>query len=180
MTDLKGEYMKILILIDALDIGGAETHVITLATELQKCGHNAKVMSAGGELVDKLKKEGIKHVMTPNICKLTCHNFAFLPFQIWAARSIISREIRKERPDIVHAHTRKTAFLVSPICKKEKIPLVTTAHAFFSLEGYKNRLSKWGDGTIAVSDDIKSHIISAAKIPPRQIVTIFNGVKTND
>ena len=41
--------MKILILIDTLDIGGAESHVEVLATELRYMGHEVIVASAGGK-----------------------------------------------------------------------------------------------------------------------------------
>jgi hypothetical protein len=40
----------------------------------------------------------------------------------------------------------------------------------------KNLLSKWGDGTICVSEDIKNHLLEY-KIASKQLCIIANGVK---
>ena len=45
---------------DALDIGGAETHVVTLANGLASLGHDVTVVSGGGRLEGSLV--GVKHL----------------------------------------------------------------------------------------------------------------------
>ena len=167
-------------LIDALGIGGAETHTLTLAKELLKRGHAVEVVSAGGELLPKLQNVGIKHTKIPNICENSGASVITLPIRLLTARNIIYRHVRSGRPNIVHAHTRRMAFLASGICKAEKIPLVTTAHARFSMSAPKKVLSRWGDGTVAVSDDIKNHLLASTSIPLRQIKVIFNGIEIPD
>ena len=169
--------MKILMLIDSLEIGGAETHTITLAKEISRKGHKVEVVSAGGKLLQKLRDVGIKHTKIPNICANTRKNAIPLPIRLLVARNIICRNVRPHRPDVVHAHTRRMAFLARGICRAEKIPLVTTAHAKFSMRAPKRALSKWGDGTIAVSEDIKNHLLANTSIPPQQIKVIFNGIE---
>lgn len=169
--------MKILMLIDSLEIGGAETHTITLAKEISRKGHKVEVVSAGGKLLQKLRDVGIKHIKIPNICANTRKNAIPLPIRLLVARNIICRNVRPHRPDVVHAHTRRMAFLISGICRAEKIPLVTTAHAKFSMRAPKRALSKWGDGTIAVSEDIKNHLLANTSISPQQIKVIFNGIE---
>ena len=167
--------MKILMLIDSLGIGGAETHVEALACELSKLGHSICVVSSGGIIANRMKKMGIKNVYLPPITQGKNLNLPNLLHYLKNLQ-IIRSHIKAEAPDIVHAHTRKTAFLVDGLCKKHKIPLVVTAHALFSMNFPKNILSKWGDGTIAVSKDIKNHLIyHKAKI--KNITIINNGVK---
>jgi glycosyltransferase involved in cell wall biosynthesis len=167
--------MKILMLIDSLGIGGAETHVEALACELSKLGHSVCVVSSGGIIANRMKKMGIKNVYLPPITHEKSLNLPNL-LNCLKNLQIIRSHIKAEAPDIVHAHTRKTAFLVDKLCKKYKIPLVVTAHALFSMNFPKNILSKWGDATIAVSDDIKNHLITHnAKI--KSIKVINNGVK---
>ena len=46
--------MKILMLIDSLGVGGAETHVETLAQDLATLGCEVVVASSGGAIADKL------------------------------------------------------------------------------------------------------------------------------
>ena len=62
------------------------------------------------------------------------------------------------------------------VCKRLDIPLVTTAHAMFSMRGYKGAMSRWGDGTIAVSEDIARHIVRHSLIKPKRLRVIRNGV----
>ena len=45
-----------------------------------------------------------------------------------------------------------------------------------SMKFTKNLLSVWGDGTIAVSEDIKKHL-ALHGAPVKSIEVIFNGVK---
>ena len=51
--------MKILILTDRLEIGGAETHIALLVQELAKRGEEVIVASSGGWIADRLEKQGI-------------------------------------------------------------------------------------------------------------------------
>ena len=40
--------MKILMALNGLDIGGAETHVVELSKEIQRRGHEVVMVSSGG------------------------------------------------------------------------------------------------------------------------------------
>ena len=186
-------------LIDALKIGGAETHVEVLSEQLRDMGHEILVASAGGQIHNRLSQNGIRCFFLPTITedgttkitntsqstrlssqKATRNATPFLRapsfFRFFEAQLVITKIISQEKPNIVHAHTRRSAFLAHNICKKHKIPLIVTAHAKFSMNFPKNLFSKWGDGTICVSEDIKNHLLEH-KIAPKQLCIIANGVK---
>ena len=172
--------MKILLLIDALEIGGAETHVELLATELKSMGHEIVVASGGGKIHERLIKNGIQCIRLPKIevidpigKPLTCKMLYVR--QLLRQKRAVARLIDRINPHIVHAHTRRTAFFTHQICKKHKIPLVVTAHAKFSMKFPKKALSKWGDTTIAVSEDIKNHLVQHG-VSPKNIEIVPNGV----
>lgn len=168
--------MKILMLIDSLDIGGAETHVEILCRKLNKMGHNIVVASSGGIISQRLKKYGIKHILLPKIQKSTKNAYNLRSIsQIFALSRTILSVIEQENSDIVHAHTRRMAFFAQHFCKKHKIPLIVTAHAKFDMKFPKKHLSKWGDCTIAVSEDIKKHLVYYGT-PKQKIEVITNGV----
>lgn len=168
--------MKILMLIDSLNIGGAETHVETLCIELSKIGHKISLISSGGKIFDRLQKQNFRCIHIPNITN-EAHSRKNLPliFRLFAARRIISNEIRNFAPDVVHAHTRRTAFLSKGICRRQNVPLIVTAHAKFSMNFPKNLLSEWGDFTVSVSCDIKEHLL-AHGVPKSRVKVIENGV----
>ena len=125
----------------------------------------------------KLSKSKVKCIRLPLSQKKGSlyDNLGFI-FHFLPSLHAISKIILRTKPDIVHAHTRKTALLAHYVCKKYKIPLVVTAHALFSMKFPKNRLSKWGNGTIAVSEDIKNHLAKYG-YTRSQIEVIANGVK---
>ncbi len=160
--------MRILMLIDRLDIGGAETHVLTLAAALQRTGAQVTVLSFGGTLESKLRADGVRclHFPAPMSSGIGClRNLAFL-----------RRLVRRSRYDVIHAHTRRCALLLRLLprlatksaaapwqcyrlrsVRRALAPLrVVTAHAAFAPRF--SRLSYWGEATLAVSEDIRTHL----------------------
>lgn len=169
--------MKILILSDSLNVGGAETHIELLANEIYKMGHEVAVASTGGLIQSRLIQNKIKCYRLPKITQSsTLSNSITKLRQIFNQRKAILKIIKQFKPDVVHAHTRTTAFLANGICKFQKIPLITTCHALFSMKFPKNRLSKWGCRTIAVSQDIANHLVRHGVLR-KAIDVIPNGVK---
>lgn len=187
--------MKILMLIDSLDVGGAETHVETLVLELVKMGCEVSVASNGGKIAQKLESEGIKQLFLPSVTPFSNVSFSSnasqmeqsdvsfapktnlyyekmkkimedlpLPLRLMVAGDLLTRYVDTVKPDLVHAHTRRMAFIATPICRSRKIPLVFTAHAMFSMDGIKKVISRWGDAVIAVSEDIKRHVESCSGV----------------
>ena len=130
---LCGGNMKILLLIDGMGIGGAETHVLTLARALVKRGVRVDVMCEGGVYTDALRNAGISVRLAP----FKKRDF----FSILKSIRIL-RRCRTEGYTVIHAHTRFTAALAD-FCLP-KIPLVTTVHLDFSLTAATRTLSCWG------------------------------------
>ncbi len=167
--------MKILMLADSLGLGGVETHIELLQRKLSEMGCVVVVGSSGGEIAKRMIKNKENHILLPSFdSKIDKNTPPFLDVLI--AQRALYRAVRKLRPDIVHAHTRKTAFLAYFICRHESIPLVVSAHAKLSMSNIIKLLTVWGDGTIAVCEDIKSHIKENSIIKPRLITVIRNGV----
>ncbi len=156
--------MKIALITDKMGIGGAESHIYTLAVELKGMGHVPVVVSSGGTLAEKLKKEGIRQVRLP----LTSKN----PFTVAVERSMLRELLKREKFDIVHAHARLSSFVVSGVCRELGIPLVTTAHAMFKMSPVKSCLSRFGESTICVSEDINDLLEGRAQ----RLCVIENGV----
>ena len=53
--------MKILMALNGLDIGGAETHVVELSKEIVRRGHEVVMVSSGGVYQKEVEDAGIKH-----------------------------------------------------------------------------------------------------------------------
>ena len=163
--------MKILLLTDRLDVGGAETHLFSLATELCRAGHSVTVISSGGHTAKKLSSLKIRHIRLP------LHQRS--PLALLISYFSLQKIIKKSNFDVIHSHARLPSLLVSSIAKKQSVPLVCTAHAKFSAKSWRRFLSEWGNSTIAVSEDLKQYLIDVYDLSPDSITVIPNGIDTS-
>ena len=162
--------MKILMATMGLGIGGAETHIVELVKELKQEGHDVAIVSNGGVYVPELTAAGIRHYQAP----MHRRNLG----DMVRARKILREIIRKEDPEVVHAHARIPAFLCGGLCRRMGYPFVTTAHWVFDTRGLLRYLTDWGERTVAVSEDIKAYLIREYGLPPEHISVTINGIDT--
>ena len=153
---------KICMLCDSFDIGGAETHILTLANALADRGHALTLITAGGAYTSALRKEitvklwplGKKRCFLENLFRLR---------RLW----------RKERFHLLHAHTRMSALLCRFTCPERT---VVTAHWVFDTGFPKKQLSFWGRETLAVSPDIKAYLQRFYGLRDDRIRVTVNGI----
>lgn len=165
--------MKILLLTDKMDMGGAETHVAQLARGLKNTGVDVAVLSGGGRMAELLEAEGIPQIFAP----LPTHNLLLLR----KIRKQLRALVRREGFEILHAHARVPACLLRG-CNRWKTPSglhpvsIVTAHAKFDTGGLLPYLCHWGSFTVAVSEDLRSYLCDAYHLPAESIRVIQNGV----
>ena len=160
--------MKILMLTDTMDIGGAETHLYELSRSLSFMGHKVKILSKGGLTAELLSDTNVDF----EDCDLF-HRFTTSPI---SAIKRLALELRSFKPDIVHAHTRRTLLCAQAIQKIIPFPLIFTAHAKFSPAPVKRFFTRPPTHSIAVSNDIKKHF--EGRFGAKNMVVIKNGIDT--
>ncbi len=160
--------MRILMATMKLDIGGAETHIVELSKALSRHGIEVFVASNGGAYEKELQEAGITHIRIPFHSKN--------PILMGKAYRMLEQAIRENRIDVVHAHARIPAFLCGLLHKKMPFRFVTTAHWVFSTRFPYNLLTRWGDRSLAVSDDIKEYLIENYRLSAEQIRVTINGI----
>ncbi len=159
--------MKILMLTDRMDTGGAETHIASLAMGLWEMGCEVSVLSEGGRTADELESLGIRQIRMP----LVTHN----PIRWLLLRQRLKRLVKAERYDIIHAHARIPAFLMRGLCKYGCAEIVTV-HAHFASPALLRRLCYWGQRTVAVSEDLRAYVCDVYRVPAEQVPVIPNGI----
>ena len=163
--------LNILLALMQLDIGGAETHVVELAKELKRKGHNPIVTSNGGVYVKELEENGIKHYRVP----LQNKN----PKNMIRSAKLLKRIITDENIDIVHSHARIPSFILGKLHKRMGFPFVTTAHWVFTTRFGLKYITDWGEKTVAVSEDIKTYLMDNYGVPESDIRVTINGIDTH-
>jgi len=162
--------MQILMVTMSLGIGGAETHIVELARGLVAAGHRVTVAASGGLYVEALTAAGVRFVEAPLHSKR--------PDKLARAYRTLSRLVREEPFDVIHAHARIPGFLASFIARRADVPFVTTFHGVFNPVWYWRMLTRTGERTLAVSDDVHDYLRRYYDTPEEQITVTVNGIDT--
>ncbi len=142
--------IKILMLIDALNIGGTETHVYNLVLGLMEMGVYVVVGTSGGPLINLFKYSGIKVVNVP------MHTDYISNKNLQSKIKLVKDIIDENNINLLHCHLFASMRIGNEIYRKYKIPYVTTIHGLFYPNDviYKNCLN--ANGIITVSQPVKT------------------------
>lgn len=162
--------MNILFITNHLNTGGITTYVLTLATGLKKKGHNIYVASSGGVFSEKLKEAGAVYIPIPIKTKKE------ISPKILASMFMLQKENSKYDFDIIHAHTRTTQVLGALLSRSLGIPYISTCHGFFKKRILRRIFPCWGSMVIAISQQVKEHLVKDFRVDEKKIAVVNNGV----
>jgi glycosyltransferase involved in cell wall biosynthesis len=178
---------KILYVIGTLNVGGAETQLVELASRIDRSRFDPVVccISAGGELVDTLRARGVRvHLL----------NFSrAFPGQLGYVLSIprmigmvwhLFRLIRRERPAIIHGFLLQAYLLAAFVGRLAGVPVVVAGRRslglfkenkcfYLMLERLADRMT---DLFIANSAAVRQDTLAREPISETDIVVIYNGL----
>ena len=162
--------MRILLVTEGMERGGAETHVAALARGLRDAGDEVEVLSAGGREAERLLREGVGQICVP-----------FCRTPVGAVKSILAmrRALTRGGYDVLHAHARYPAFLLRVAAFGRRTPIAVTAHARFRHGPLLRRVCFWGDFTVAVSEDIRRDLLRFCRLPKDRVLVIPNGINVH-
>ena len=139
----------------ALNSGGVERGTLEISEYLVKKGWRSVVISSGGKLVNRLTRNGTKHINLETNTKN--------PLKWSNLRKKLKNVFEDEKPDIIHVRSRVPAWTAGKVAKKMNIPLISTIHgrhlASSLLKKYYNSASVNADKIIAISDYVKNNIL---------------------
>ncbi len=162
--------MKIVQILPELNSGGVEKGTLEISKYLVAQGHESWVISAGGRLLDQLRKQGGKHIEMP-VHRKHINSLK----QIKLLRELFERE----QFDIIHVRSRVPAWLAYFAWKKmdqsKRPKFLTTAHGTYSINAYSAIMSR-GERVIAVSEHVKKYLLKHYQISAQKIQVIHRGV----
>ena len=156
----------------ALESGGVERGTLEVAKYLTLKGHRSIVISAGGRMTAKLRKQGSEH----------------LPWDIgrkslWTLRYIprVRKFLHDNKVDILHVRSRFPAWIcylawrgMDPATRPR---LVTTVHGPYSVNAYSAIMTK-GERVIVISEMIKQYVLSRYSVNADKLRLIYRGVSS--
>ncbi|MDD5439367.1 MAG: glycosyltransferase family 4 protein [Candidatus Omnitrophica bacterium] len=163
--------MNVLHITTHLSMGGVTRYLLDVSGALVKKGFGVSVASSGGDCTEYFRSSGIKCPLVPVNTK-----YEFHPKLIIAIFKVLGY-VRREKIDIIHAHTRVAQVVGYAVAALARIPFVSTCHGHFN----PGRLSRkifplWGRKVIAVSDAVKDHLVRDFGIRADRITVIYTGV----
>ena len=155
----------------SFNLGGSELVATELSEYAASKGHRVSVIAADGPLGNRVRTCGAEHIDWP-IGKKRPGTLRYI--------SRLSEWLERERPDILHVHSRLPAW----ICRLaiRRLPptarpiFITSMHGHYSVSRYSAVMAS-GDRVIAVSDHIRQYTLHnyPATVAGR-VVTVLGGV----
>lgn len=163
--------LRILQLCDYMQLGGAESHIITLSKGLIDKGHIVQIASSLGPAVSKLSECGIK------FHELNFYN----PQNYFINAEKLLNIIVEENIDIVHVHPSQSQIAISLTRLIKIVPVITTIHGAYktpSIEG----LEEFFNGFVFVSEETKKFHLDNQFVNKKLNMVIPNSVpfRTNE
>jgi glycosyltransferase involved in cell wall biosynthesis len=174
-VETRARPLRLLLVVDSLEVGGAERHVVDLAMALHRKGHEVEVAcSVSGGLSEPLEAAGVP--VWPLTRRLVKRRVS-----VAYARGIRRRLLRERRFDLVHAHIFASAVAAAIATLGKEAPLVITEHTEASWQTWRTRrVSRWAHRrakrVIAVSTPIERRLIERDGVPPHLVTRIPNAV----
>ncbi|GAA5417048.1 alpha-monoglucosyldiacylglycerol synthase [Paraliobacillus ryukyuensis] len=140
--------MKILITTDCYlpVINGVVTSIVNLKKELQKSGHEVRVLTLSNK-TKSYKNNDVTYISSVSVGKI----YPGARFTIFKNYRYL-KEIMEWGPDVIHSQCEFSTFrLAKQIAKRRRIPIIHTYHTVY--EDYTHYFSpkqKWGEAMVAL------------------------------
>ena len=162
--------MNILFIANHINVGGISSYLLTLASGLIGHGHNVYLASSGGELSGKFAATGVKHIEIPLRTKKEVSPKIIVSFLK------LRKEVKKYNIDLIHSNSRTTQVLGNLLSRYCRKPHIFTCHGFFKPKLSRKLFPCWGNLVIAISQEVKEHLISDFKLDEKMVRVINNGI----
>ena len=171
-----GRPLRIVQILNSLEIGGAERMALNLAATQMAGGHQPHIfcISTEGPLASEARELGIPVT-----------GFDKGPGIRWRTALSMARALWREHPDVVHTHNPPAHFYGAIAARLARVPvIVNTRHSPVSPRGSEHREKRFEtllsitDNVVFVSAEAQLAVEQQWKRQPRHSVVIPNGIPT--
>lgn len=154
--------MRILHLLSQRELTGAETYALMLCRYQSRAGHDCMIVSdrlniacefpfRAMPLDDRRYRQRIKNIFA------------------------LTRLVRRERIDMLHAHSRAASWIANAVARLTNTPYVSTVHGRQGLHFTSRHFSVYGQRVIAVCPWLAEHLVRELHLCARRVRVIPNG-----
>jgi glycosyltransferase involved in cell wall biosynthesis len=163
--------MKIVHVVDSMEVGGAETLVSQMCRLQREQGHDPSIyaVAALGALGERLRADGFE--VKPNVgLHLSDSTRAFYHL------------FKESKPDTVHIHNPTPTIYAAPAARLTGVPsIISTRHSLVApphnlvTELKYAVAARFCDRIVGICDATTNNVKSLHTIPAKKIVTVYNG-----
>jgi peptidoglycan/xylan/chitin deacetylase (PgdA/CDA1 family)/glycosyltransferase involved in cell wall biosynthesis len=154
--------MRILHVLSQIFISGPEFYVAALAEEHSALGHEIFVVSDA--LTADVRGKFTSRPIADRSYPARLRNICFL-----------RKFIRRNRVDVVHAHSRAASWVSYFAALWTGVPLISTVHGRQFPHLSARLFDVYGDRVIAVCENLREHLVNELGMSPAKIALIRNG-----
>src|SRR5579884_272009 len=165
---MQEQMIRVLAVVDDLEVGGAQQHILTLASGLRRHGYEVVVATSGrGKMTPAFGAAGI------TVRSLTSRSIRRSLHPAFTARLV---RVAGEGFDLIHGHLHAASLAAAVASRASGLPLVLTRHSMNTWQGEEERarqgrVERQADAVIAVAANAAADIAGDARR-----VVIPNGV----
>ncbi len=169
---------KIVLIIDDLNVGGAQTHVLRLVSALKIKDMTLEIVCLGssGKIAHKINKLNSKVKIS------SVEMDSVWKFNFWAGFFKLISLLKKEKPLAVFTYLN-TANVFGVIASKiSSVPIIVSSrrdmgHFRTKFIGFLEKIiNPYVDKVICVSDAVKQKVISSEEIDSQKVCIVYNGI----
>ncbi|HGF7478565.1 TPA: polysaccharide deacetylase family protein [Vibrio mimicus] len=158
--------MNILMALSQLEVTGAEVYATTVGNELTRRGHQVFYVS------DTLTKAHDGPFFKLRFNKRSIFR------RLWHVAYLIYL-IKKNKIQLVHAHSRASSWSCHIACHLTNTPMVTTVHGRQPVHASRKKFHAMGDKALPVCEAIRDQLINDLNVPESQLHISRNGIETD-
>lgn len=166
--------IRVLMLIDALNIGGTETHVLNITKQLIEMGIYVVIATSGGPMEAVFNSYGIKIIKVPFEGDYISNK------KKNGMVKFLKNIVDSEKITVIHSHLFASMQLASELYRTYKIPYVVTIHGLFYPNDILFSSCIKASNVIAVSTPVKDMLDK--KLGNRiknKVIVIPNGISSD-
>ena len=163
--------MKIVHVVDSMEIGGAETLVSQMCRLQREQGHDPSIyaVAALGALGERLRAEGFE--VKPNVGR-----------HLSDSTRTFYHLFKESRPETVHIHNPTPTIYAAPAARLAGVPsIVSTRHSLVApphnlIAELKYAIAaRFCDWIVGICDATTNNVKSLRSIPAKKIISVYNG-----
>ncbi len=164
---MSGPSIKVLLVAGRFEVRGSSSCTLRLAEGLPAFGIEPAILTSDAELIAPARRE-----------RLDIRVYSRLGFPVWGrvVRESIVRDLVKDPPDLVHIQTWSACRIGAWLARRLARPYLLSVHDYPPARLRGRFDPQWGRRIIAVSQSVKSELLSRMALSPELVTVIHAGV----